>query len=102
MASATISYQIWRNTELRIKIGLHHGPCIVVNLNERLDYFGSMVNIAARLTEFSAGDEIVLSEIVYNDAQVQTWFKENRVELEKVEVNIKGFDEPVPVWKIKA
>jgi len=86
---------------LRIKIGIHHGPCIVVNMNERLDYFGSMVNIAARLTEFSAGGEIVLSETVYNDNQVQTWLRENQVELEKLSANIKGFDEPVPVWKIK-
>jgi len=86
---------------LRIKIGIHHGPCIVVNMNERLDYFGSMVNIAARLTEFSAGGEIVLSEAAYNDNQVQSWLRENQVELEKLSANIKGFDEPVPVWKIK-
>ncbi|MBN1450784.1 MAG: adenylate/guanylate cyclase domain-containing protein [Anaerolineales bacterium] len=86
---------------LQIKIGIHHGPCIVVNLNERLDYFGSMVNIAARLTEFSAGGEIVLSETVYSDDQVQAWVKENLVEIEKFEADIKGFDEPVPVWKVK-
>jgi class 3 adenylate cyclase len=86
---------------LQMKIGIHQGPCIVVNMNERLDYFGSMVNIAARLTEFSAGGEIVLSEAVYNDTQVQTWLRENRVDFEKVSANIKGFDEPVPVWKIK-
>jgi len=86
---------------LRIKIGIHHGPCIVVNLNERLDYFGSMVNIAARLTEFSAGGEIVLSETVYNDDQVQSWLEENQVEIDSFKVDIKGFDEPVPVWKVK-
>jgi class 3 adenylate cyclase len=86
---------------LRLKISIHHGPCIVVNLNERLDYFGSMVNIAARLTEFSVGGEIVLSETVYNNDQLQTWLKENPVEIEKLKADIKGFDEPVAVWKIK-
>jgi class 3 adenylate cyclase len=30
-------------------VGLHIGPCLVVTLNGRLDYFGEMVNIAARL-----------------------------------------------------
>jgi class 3 adenylate cyclase len=86
---------------LRIKISIHHGPCIVVNLNDRLDYFGSTVNIAARLTEFSFGGEIVLSEEVYKDKQVQAWLGENRVEIEKLSANLKGFDQPVPVWKIK-
>jgi class 3 adenylate cyclase len=73
----------------------------VVNLNERLDYFGSTVNIAARLTEFSVGGEVVLSETVYRDDQVQTWLGENKMETEKLNADIKGFDKPVPVWKIR-
>ena len=44
---------------LWLKVGLHKGPCIVVNLNERLDYFGSTVNIAARLPGFSQGGELI-------------------------------------------
>ncbi len=86
---------------LRIKISIHHGPCIVVNLNDRLDYFGSTVNVAARLTEFSAGGEIVLSEAVYNDPGVQAWLARNQVEPQGIRVNVKGFDQPVPIWKIK-
>jgi class 3 adenylate cyclase len=85
---------------LKIKIGIHHGPCIVVNLNERLDYFGSTVNIAARLTEFSGGSGIVLSEAVYSDDQVRVWLEENRLEIESFKVDIKGFEGPVPVWKV--
>jgi len=86
---------------LRIKIGIHTGPCIMVNMNDRLDYFGSMVNIAARLTGFSSGGEIVLSEAVYSDPQVQAWLRENSVETEGFSASLKGFDEPVSVWKIK-
>ena len=86
---------------LRIKMSLHHGPCIVVNLNGQLDYFGSMVNIAARLTEFSKGGEIVLSETVYSDEQVQIWLKENNVDVERFQADLKGFDKPTQVWKIK-
>ena len=47
---------------LWLKAGLHTGPCIVVNLNDRLDYFGSTVNIAARLQNFSQGGELIFSE----------------------------------------
>ena len=30
---------------LTLKIGIHHGPCIAVNLNEILDYFGTAFGI---------------------------------------------------------
>ncbi|MDK1028490.1 MAG: adenylate/guanylate cyclase domain-containing protein [Anaerolineae bacterium] len=86
---------------LWMKVGIHHGPCIVVNLDERLDYFGSMVNIAARLTEFSSGGEIVLSETAFDDEYVQRWLNEHSVQTEELRVNIKGIEEPAPVWKIK-
>ena len=35
--------------ELHLKIGVHSGSCIAVELNDRLDYFGRTVNIAARV-----------------------------------------------------
>jgi class 3 adenylate cyclase len=35
--------------ELLLKIGIHEGPCLAVTLNDRLDYFGQTVNIAARV-----------------------------------------------------
>jgi class 3 adenylate cyclase len=34
---------------LILKIGIHTGPAIAVTLNDRLDYFGQNVNIAARI-----------------------------------------------------
>jgi len=87
---------------LRLKIGIHHGPCIAVNMNDRLDYFGSTVNIAARLTEFSSGGEIVLSKAVYNEKDVQVWLDENHVQSDMLHVTLKGFDDPIPIWKIRA
>ncbi|MDO9060929.1 MAG: DUF5939 domain-containing protein, partial [Bradyrhizobium sp.] len=35
--------------DLVVKIGIHEGPCLAVMLNERQDYFGQTVNIAARV-----------------------------------------------------
>lgn len=52
---------------LALKIGLHAGPCIVVTLNGRLDYFGETVNIAARLGELAKGDDVVLSHTILDD-----------------------------------
>ena len=38
--------------QLVLKAGLHVGPCLAVNANDRLDYFGTAVNLAARLVDY--------------------------------------------------
>jgi len=44
--------------DLLLKIGLHEGPCLAVTLNDRLDYFGQSVNIAARVQGLSVSSSI--------------------------------------------
>jgi class 3 adenylate cyclase len=88
---------------LWLKVGLHQGPCIVVNLNDRLDYFGSTVNMAARLPGFSQGGELVFTEDVYNDPEIQEFLKQS-AKPDAVSCftgTLKGFDEPFTLWKVK-
>jgi class 3 adenylate cyclase len=86
-----------------LKTGLHKGPCIVVNLNERLDYFGSTVNIAARLPNFSKGGELVLSESFYEDPEIRDFLAQNvgPSALTCFTGEVKGFDEPFTMWKVR-
>jgi len=88
---------------LWLKAGLHKGPCIVVNLNDRLDYFGSTVNIAARLPNFSQGGELVFSEVFYEDPEIREFLAENVTTsaLECFTGDVKGFDKPFTMWKVK-
>jgi class 3 adenylate cyclase len=88
---------------LWLKIGMHQGPCIVVNLNDRLDYFGSTVNIAARLPAFSQGGEFVFTEEINNDPEVQQFLAETRKlgALSPFTGSVKGFDEPFTMWKLR-
>ncbi|HEX3498021.1 MAG TPA: adenylate/guanylate cyclase domain-containing protein [Stellaceae bacterium] len=58
------------NDAITIKIGLHGGACIAVTMNDRLDYFGSTVNTAARLQGQSRGGDVVLSETLATDPAV--------------------------------
>ena len=44
-----------------VKVGLHAGPCIAVNSNDKLDYFGTTVNRAARIQGLADGRDIVMS-----------------------------------------
>ena len=53
-----------------LKLGLHAGPCIAVTLNDRLDYFGTTVNLAARLQGQSRGADLVLSHAMAADPDV--------------------------------
>ena len=88
---------------LWLKVGLHKGPCIVVNLNERLDYFGSTVNITARLPDFSQGGELILSEAIHDDPEVQDLLaqtiKPNSIT--RFTGDVKGFDEPFTMWRLR-
>jgi class 3 adenylate cyclase len=40
--------------DLLLKIGIHEGPCLAVTFNDRQDYFGQTVNIAARVQELAS------------------------------------------------
>ena len=44
--------------DLIVKIGIHEGPCLAVMLNERQDYFGQTVNIAARVQGLATSSSI--------------------------------------------
>ncbi len=45
-----------------IKIGIHEGPCLAIRANDRLDYFGTTVNICARLQGQASSGEVVMRE----------------------------------------
>jgi adenylate cyclase len=88
---------------LSLKVGIHHGPCIVVNLNDRLDYFGSTVNITARLPNFSAGGEIIISESIRNDQEVTDFLEKNAPvnSLTRFQGELRGYDQSMDLWRIK-
>ena len=75
------------------------GPSIAVTLNERLDYFGSTVNMAARVQAQSHGGDIVLSRDIAEDAAVAPLLKPYRIESESIA--LKGFDEPVTLLRLE-
>jgi class 3 adenylate cyclase len=89
------------NPELSLKAGIHYGPCIAVNLNERMDYFGTTVNLASRLDHFSQGGNVIISAEVLRDPEVAAWLKAKRVAVNPFQASLKGFDEPIPLFALK-
>jgi class 3 adenylate cyclase len=53
-----------KHEDLLLKIGIHEGPCLAVTLNDRLDYFGQTVNIAARVQGLARSRSIFATEPV--------------------------------------
>lgn len=81
-----------------VKLGLHCGPCIAVTLNDRLDYFGGTVNLAARLEGESRGGDIVLSEAMVAEPGMAAEL--DRLMATEETVMVKGFSEPIRMRRI--
>ena len=60
---------------LGLKCSIHQGPCLAINQNDRLDYFGTTINIGSRLCSLSSGSDIVVSEQVLEDPGVSQILK---------------------------
>ena len=86
---------------LQLKAGLNTGPCIAVTLNDRLDYFGSTVNMAARLEGLSSGADVIISRSVFEDAKVRELIESEGLAAEEFAMSLKGFeDERFELWRV--
>ena len=86
---------------LILKAGVHTGPCIAVTLNDRLDYFGSTVNMAARLEGLSTGDDVIISKALYDDPEVRQFVASENLQAEPFEILLKGFqEERFELWRV--
>jgi class 3 adenylate cyclase len=84
--------------EIILKIGIHKGAAIAVTLNERLDYFGQTVNIAARVQQLADAEEIFVSEDVYSSEGVHALLASREVasSLSK----LKGVQQDMRVFRV--
>jgi class 3 adenylate cyclase len=89
------------NEHVHIKTGIHRGAAILVNLNDKLDYFGSSINKAARVQAVASSGEICFTEQIYQDDAFKQTLKELGIkEMTRHSVNLKGIDGPQTVYKV--
>jgi class 3 adenylate cyclase len=84
---------------LILKIGIHTGAAIAVTLNERLDYFGQTVNIAARVQQLAGADEICVSGDVQSAEGVAALLGGFRVESKLAKLS--GVQQEMQVFSIQ-
>ena len=76
------------------------GSCIAINQNDRLDYFGSTVNIAARIEDQRSGDEVVISESVMSALGVKKFLADSTWIATSCTAKLKGLQESFPLYRI--
>ncbi len=88
-------------TELRIRITIHSGRCIAVNLNSAIDYFGSTVNLAAKIQAIAGAGEIAFTQPVYDDTAARAAIERESLAVATVPFEMKWTDEKaIPVYRI--
>jgi adenylate cyclase len=75
-----------------LKVGIHEGSAIAINNAGKLDYFGTMVNKAARVQAQSTGGDVVYSHSVAADPEVRTWLDASGLKEEIQSVELKGLE----------
>jgi class 3 adenylate cyclase len=76
---------------LHLKVGIHRGASIAVTLNDRVDYFGQAVNMAARIQGLAGANEIYISHSTHDDPDVKRVFDEcDAVEEDAVLKSVSG------------
>lgn len=75
---------------LGVKIGVYAGPCLAVRANDRLDYFGTTVNMAARLQAQAGASEIVVLEDVLEKPELAELLAE--LERRSFTASLKGIE----------
>ena len=83
---------------LGLKVGIHKGQSIAVTLNDRIDYFGQDVNIAARVQGLADVNEVCVSEAVMAAPGVAELVNAYRVSNEYV--SVKGVGQKVEINRI--
>jgi class 3 adenylate cyclase len=86
--------------ELGLKIGLHEGPALAINADERVDYFGQAVNIAARVQGLAKSSEIWITEPIFLANRVPDVFYASGFREEEQSVFLKGIREATTVYKM--
>jgi class 3 adenylate cyclase len=71
-----------------IRSGCNEGPCFIVRANDRIDLFGSTINLAARLSGVASGQQLAMPEALAGS--LRSTLASEPCEIEQVTSAIKG------------
>src|ERR1700736_4311919 len=86
--------------DLLLKIGIHEGPCLAVVLNDRQDYFGTTVNIAARVQGLADSRSILATGSVVKHPQSSSLLATSGLSPVLQHRALRGIAEELAVYEI--
>lgn len=86
--------------DLLLKIGLHAGPSLAVALNDRQDYFGQTVNIAARVQALAPADRIFATAAVLDAPEARALVETGGHDFDHSSRVLRGMAQEVDVYEI--
>ena len=86
--------------DLLLKIGIHEGPCLAVSLNDRQDYFGRTVNIAARVQGLATSRSIFATSRVVTDRQASELLQSNGIAPTPEKRSLRGIANQIEIFEI--
>ena len=89
-----------RNEDLLVKIGIHEGPCLAVMLNDRQDYFGQTVNIAARVQGLAVSRSILATSSVVDHPQASLLLAADGIKPSARWLPVRGVEHELAVYEI--
>jgi class 3 adenylate cyclase len=86
--------------DLLLKIGIHEGPCLAVVLNERQDFFGQTVNIAARVQGLATSQAICATGQVIQHPQTSSLLAQRGLIPVAEQRELRGITDEYAVYEI--
>lgn len=84
------------DSPIRLRISINTGACIAVKFNANIDFFGSTVNIAAKLQALVETCQISMSDVTYQAPGVAAYLAERGADLESVAYCSRVFPDSIP------
>jgi class 3 adenylate cyclase len=88
------------NEDLLLKIGIHEGPCLAVTFNDRQDYFGKTVNMAARVQGLAKTRSIFATRSIVEDAGAATILRNSGLQPVEQRAALRGISDDALVYEI--
>ena len=89
-----------QSASLILKASMHVGACLAVNANDRLDFFGTAINLAARMLSCCRGGDLAVSEEIFERQEMAEFLKGLPAPPELSEFRFRGFSVPRRVWRV--
>lgn len=84
---------------VRVRISLNTGPCIAVHLNSGIDYFGSTVNLAAKLQACADAGQIAMSQRVFEARGVGEYLRRVAASVSRLDHRLEALQQSLVVHR---